>query len=149
MPNDDGRPYLEQSIQDIKETLSEFRKDFVEHRVQLADRLGRIETAQDNTKEQVTKMNGSVARATERIFEIESEREKDRAAIVAVTLATSQQDGEIKKHTDSIGKLNSRFTFFRGKTAGLVAAASGASFIIFEAVKLFIEWHFHLISVSH
>lgn len=149
MPDDNARPYLEDSIREIKESLSDFGEKLTEHRIELAGRLGCIETTQDGIKEQFVKLNGSVSRNQDRIATMEADREQQRAAVVAVTLATSQQDIQIKKHEKSISSLDSRWTFFRGKTAGIVLVSSGVCWVVFELVKLWVELHWHLIPSVH
>lgn len=118
-------PYLE-------EQLGTLVKDFNDFRVEMADRLGRIENEQSNTNQQLLRMNGTVASTESRVRVLENERVR-----TGEQLADALQS--IASHETDIGKLKGSEFYAKGKMAGIGVAASALTNLLW----FFGQWFFH------
>ena len=65
----------------IEETVDKLREAVTDFKVEMADRLGRIETEQSTTNEQLRKINGSVQRSAADVLTYWSQKIAELIAI--------------------------------------------------------------------
>lgn len=120
----------------IEETVDKLREAVTDFKVEVADRLGRIETEQNTTNEQLRKINGSVQKSADRLNILESQDRSVDKDIAALKLND-------EKHGNAIAKIELDWATVRGKVAGFSLLISGAGYGLMWLTNLAIQWYRH------
>ena len=102
--------YIEERVEKLTDAINDMRVEF-------SNRLTAIETEQRGTKDQLVKMNGSVARTIERTIALEGMATANEKEVCDVKEVA-------KRHENWISKTKIQTAFTHGKIIGVCAASS-------------------------
>lgn len=115
--------YIEEQLSKLHEALTDFR-------VEMADRLARVENQAEIQTAQLLKINGSVAKSADRLNLLESADRVNGGRL-------GYTEKLVEENKVAISKLELDWTYAKGKVAGISIAISAICYAAFSIIRYY------------